>query len=102
MGDPLRAVLYPHDPLRMVELVDRLSAGAAAQGWPVVDVAQTWTGLVAVLASGEAEVGIISSLEDLDPLRVPRIIALDELVLPPPGRRRPSIRGPVAPRRRRA
>lgn len=104
MEDPLRAVLYAHDPVRVAELVDRLTAGADLQGWPVAHVTQSWAGVVQTLAGGEADIGLMTSWDDLDPLRVPRLVSLDELVLPPAGRRRPTIRRPDrgAPRRRRA
>lgn len=56
---------------------------------------QHWAGVVAMLASGEADLAVIANRADLPPNRLPRVEAVGEEVPAPTALRRPLRRARV-------
>lgn len=90
----IRSVLYVPQGVELWRWLAALTACGQGQGWHVGGYTRDWHELVNLLASGHYQVGLHASEAHLPPDRVPRLAAMDELVPPGSGLRRPTIHLP--------
>lgn len=88
MGLIKRAALWLPDDTHLQLLL----AAARTRHWEVSGIARDWPSLVAMLAAGEAQIGLLRSMRDLPAAREPRLVTLDQP--PPPGPSSLAMRRP--------
>lgn len=75
----MNSVLYIPDGMDLWRTLSRLGEYAEGNGWSVGAYSRDWADVIRLLGTGDYQIGIVPSVAQLDPGRLPRVVGVDEL-----------------------